>query len=247
MPRLLSWPHDVAIVERSPLSGPRSHNAASSESLTGFIQTVASAFGAWRWQFTVRPMRGSMFRRYRGMATALHGGANAVRVEFCDPDGLTWEQSGIDATAEEIRAGTEWSNGASWSNGENWAYGRPWEGVAVAADQGDDEITILGEHWGHLLGMGDWLGFAPFHFGLYVVTEVIEQDVGSPATSTYRVWPPFRKPLTTSDYATLEPVMVMRPEGESAVTATRGRVMADANTLVLTEVEDADVRDYYTG
>lgn len=247
MARLLSWPHGVAIVDRSPLSGPRSHTAASSESLTGFVQTVASAFGAWRWQFTVRPMRGSMFRRYRGMAAALHGGANAVRVDFCDPDGLSWEESGIDVTPAEVRAGIEWSNGASWSNGENWSFGRPWEDVAAAADEGDDEITISGENWGHTLGMGDYLGFTPYHFGLYIVTEVIAQNTGSPSTSTYRIWPPLRKPLTTDDYATLEPVMAMRPESESAVTASRGRVMAEANTLVMTEVEDADVRDYYSG
>jgi hypothetical protein len=245
MPRLLSWPHDVAITERSPLSGPRSHNSASSESLTGFVQTVASAFGAWRWQFSVRPMRGQRFRRYRGMAAALHGGANAVRVDFCDPDGLTWEESGVTAN---VANGLEWSNGASWSNGENWAVGRPWEDVVGNADQGDDEITIKGAHWGHSLGMGDYIGIVPYHLCVYIVTEVIEQDSeASPSTSTYRVWPPFRKPVTTSDKVTLEPVMAMRPESEAAVTATRGRVMADANTLILTEVEDADVRDYFSG
>jgi hypothetical protein len=96
--------------------------------------------------------------------------------------------------------------------------------------------------------MGDYIGIVPYHLCVYIVTEVIEQDSeASPSTSTYRVWPPFRKPVTTSDKVTLEPVMAMRPESEAAVTATRGRVMADANTLILTEVEDADVRDYFSG
>lgn len=243
MGRLLSWPHGLAIVERSPLTGPRTVGAASTESITGFVQTSASAFGAWRWQFTVRPMRGVLFRRYRGMVTALHGGANAVRVPFCDPDRISWEEAGVEATYAELHNGVPWSNGLPWSNGENWSVGLPTEEVAVAAALGDSFVTLSGAYWGHALGVGDWLGFD--HFGLYVITEVVAQNTGSPATSEYRIWPPLRRALTISSYATLEPVMAMRLEGEAAATATRGRVMAEGNTLTMVEVEDEIVRAYF--
>lgn len=240
MARLLEWINGLAVVARSPLSGPRSVGGASNESIGGFVQTVASALGAWRWSMTVRPMRGRLFRLYRGMVTALHGGANAVRVPFCDPDIMSWEESGVDATPAEIKAGATWSNGQSWSNGENWGIGRPWATVDAVAAKGDTLITLADEYWGHELLGGEWLGFVPFHFGLYIVTEVL-------GDGEYRIWPPLRKALTVDPacYATLRPVMAMRLESEQAATANRGRVLADSNTLTLVEVQDEDVRNFF--
>lgn len=248
MARLLDWINGLSIIARSPLTGPRTVGSASTESLAGYVQTVSSPFGLWRWQFTLRPMRKALFRRYRGLVTALHGGANAVRVTFCDPDGLTWEESGVTATSEEIRAGVPWSNGASFSNGENWSVGRPWETVAVDAAKGDTTIAIYGEHWGNDLVGGEQIGFVPFHFGMYVITEVIARgDAGvSPATpSQYRIWPPLRKAVAVDEYVTLTPVMAMRLESEAAATASRGSRLAEGSSLTLVEVQDEDVREYF--
>lgn len=86
MGRLIPWPEGVRISGMSPLSGPRTIGAASSESLAGYVQTVAGVFGLWRWQLRLAPMKGAAFQRYRGTIAALHGGANALRVPFYNPD-----------------------------------------------------------------------------------------------------------------------------------------------------------------
>lgn len=245
MARLLDWIPGLSIIGRSPLTGPRTIGGGSTESLEGYVQTVSSPFGLWRWQFSLRPMRKALFRRYRGLVTALHGGANAVRVTFCDPDGMTWEESGVTATSEEIRAGLPWSNGASFSNGENWSVGRPWEDVSVAAAKGDTTISISGNHWGHNVLGGEQIGFVPLHLGMYVVTEIVERGdaLSSPSTPTQiRIWPPLRKALKTTDHVTLTPVMAMRLESEAAATATRGSRLAEGNTMTLIEVDDETVR-----
>lgn len=240
MARLLDWIPGLAIVAREPLTGPRAVGGAANESITGYVQTTASAFGAWRWQFTLRGMRGELFRRFRGLAVALHGGANAVRVPVCDPDMMSWAESGVDATPAEIRAGVPWSNGASWQDGENWGVGRPWVAIATAAAKGDTLITLANEYWGPDLDIGDQIGFVPFHFGLYTVTGLTE------VTRQYRIWPPLRMALTVDDFATLTPVMAMRLESEAGARVPRGLSTSQGATLTMVEVEDAIVRSHFT-
>lgn len=239
MARLLDWP-GFRVVAWQPLSGPRTVGASSNESVTGFVQTVSSAFGGWRWQLTLEPLKGRSFRLYRGMVAALNGGANAVRVPFCDPDGLSWADAGMNITAEEIREGTPWFSGLPWANSENWGASRPWVTIAADAAEGDSIVNLADEFWGHTLIGGEWIGFSPLHFGLYVITEVL-------SAGQYRIWPPLRKAIDTDGYATLRPVMAMRLEAENSATASRGAVRADAPTLTLVEVQDADVRDYFNG
>jgi hypothetical protein len=184
-------------------------------------------------------MRKELFRRYRGMVTALHGGANAVRFPVCDPDGLTWQEAGVDATPAEIRAGVAWDNGMSWDNGQNWSIAKPWVSVALDAPKNTSIIRLADEEWGYDLDIGDQIGFVPSHFGLYQVTEVIEEG-------KYRIWPPLRKALTTADWATLDPVIAMRLESESGATASRGSRLAEGNAVTLVEVPDETVREYFT-
>ena len=92
----------------------------------------------------------------------------------------------------------------------------------------------------HDLQVGDYLGFFPFHFGMYVVTEVIEPG-------TYRIWPPLRKALTTDDFATLDPTLAMRLESEDAATADRSLQVAEGASVTMVEVEDYNVREYFAG
>lgn len=239
MARLLSWPVGLKRLSFEPLTGPRSESSASNESLTGFVQTVASAFGAWRWQITFPPMNGSLFRRYRGLVTGLNGAANAVRVPFDDPDVMSFAEAGVTASAEQLRSGSTWSNGHSWSNGKNWRLSRPTVAIAAAAVKGATIIQLENTFWGYGLVGGEWLGFFPFHFGLYVVTEVL-------GGGQYRVWPPLRKDFTLgTTRASLRAVMAMRLESDSGATAARGKVAADNATATLTEVLDEDVRDYF--
>lgn len=453
MGRLIPWPAGVGISGMSPLTGPRTIGAASSESLAGYVQTVAAPFGLWRWHLKLAPMKGATFQRYRGTVAALHGGANALRVPFYNPDtaGLAnisawsqprvalfmrfdgadaatvaydespsrhvatfggnaqldtaqkafgvssllcdgtgdfvtvpnhadwrigagdlftikcrarfaaisgthqivgqWHTSGdrrswalfavnngtdaidvlrfvfstdgstgtVDATAttttgaittgvwydivvtrisdgvirmyldgvlvaSTTHAGAFYANtadplaiggsdaGASSTNGHidqveiirnvgtnftgftpptvvprlSWDApqfdGEIWRHIAddlpaAPAAVGDTIVKLQNNVWGHALGVGDWFGFAPYHFGVYMVTEVL-------APGTYRVWPPLRKAVVDG-YVTRRPVMAMRLESEQSASVDRGLDWADAATMTLVEVLDPDVAQYF--
>lgn len=238
MARLISWPLGLRANYREPLSGPRTVGSAQTQSTGGFVQTVAAPFGLWRWRFSFPPLRGQLFRRYRGWITALHGGANATRVEFCDWDGLSLAQRGIDASQGVWSEGQPWSNAEPWSSGENWSGYAPKVSASAAAALGATEIQLASDFWGHALDYGDQIGIFPLHFGMYMVTEVIEPG-------RYRIWPPLRKAITTDDYATLKPVLAMRLEGEESATAARDAFSTSNASVTLVEVLDYDARDYF--
>lgn len=242
MVRLLSPPRDLPITSVEPLSGPRSVKSGATSSVGGFVQNVASPFGLWRLQITFAAMRKTIFRRYRGWVSALHGGANATRWDYWDPDMMSPRETGIDVPPriDWVTTGhaKNWSNGAPWSNGQGWQMTPPTVSVAASAAKDDTVISLGSTFWGHGLDIGDYLGFLPFHLGLYVVTEVIEPG-------TYRIWPPLRKAITPNDFATLRPTLAMRLESEEAASAGRGLVVAEGLSVTLMEVLDYDVRDYF--
>lgn len=237
MARLISRPDGLGIVSIEPLSGPRAVNAGQNQSISGFVQSVAGAFGLWRFRFAFHAMRGAEFRQYRKWITALHGGANATRWSFFDPDAITFQEAGVNASNFEISTGQPWSNDEPWSNDRNWATSRP--NVAVAEDAAKDAtiVKLTDSFWGHHVD-DVYLGFFPFHFGLYQITEAIRPG-------TYRIWPPLRKAITTDDFATLNPTLALRLEGEDAASAGRGLVVADSLQVTMIEVLDYDVRKYF--
>lgn len=237
MGRLISWPVGISTTHREPMSGPRTVGGGSSESTTGWVQTTSSPYGLWRWQFALPPMRGSTLRRWRGMVTALHGGANAVRVEMRDPDGLSFAESGVTISGATVIAGLPWSNAEPWSNGHNWRPGRPLVAVATAADRWSTYVDLAVTDWGRELQPGDMFGFVGV-FALHVVTQVTAEGL-------YRIWPPLRRAITTDDRATLEPVLAMRLESESGANLPRGVSHAEGLTITLVEVEHADVLAYF--
>lgn len=234
MARLVNWPAGLRAKAREPLSGPRTVGSGATQSIGGFTQTFGSPFGLWKYRFQFPPMRGQLARRYRGWIASMHGGANATRVTFCDWDGLSKEQRGVSG---DLRQG--WSNGLPWSNGEPWKGYVALVTVSAPAERGDTIVTLAGAAWGHSLEYGDLVGFLPFHFGKYIVTEAIEPG-------TYRIWPPLRKAITTADFATLRPTLAMRLESEEGASANRGAAFIDNADVTLVEVFDYDVRSYFT-
>ena len=238
MARLIHWPNGLRANFREPLSGPRAVNAGVTTSIGNFVQTTVSPFGLWRWRFSFPPIRGQLFRRYRGWGAALHGGANATRVPFCDWDGLTLDQMGVDASRDEWRRGRPWGNGMPWSNGRDWQSTPPIVPVAAPAERDATVVSLGSSFWGHGLDYGDLIGFTPFYFGLHMVTEAIEPG-------RYRIWPPLRKALGTEDFATLRPVLAMRLESEDAANAPRGAAFADGLSVTLVEVPDYTVRQWF--
>lgn len=241
MARLLTAPSGLGIISMEPLSGPRVVGGGGSQSMDGFVQTSAAPFGLWRWQFSFHSMREDEFRRYRGWITALHGGANATRWSFFDPDMMRPSQAGF-SVSEFVRwdsiAGLGWSNGEQWSNGMSWKPSPPLVRVGKSGSRGATTIALCSEHWGDRLDVGDYFSMAPFYFGLHVVTEVLEPG-------SYRFWPPLRKAITTTDFMTLNPVLAMRLESEDSAKVGRGLVTADSASIVLIECLDYDVRDYW--
>ena len=235
MARLLSWPRDLGLSKMQPLSGPRSVGAVSNESIKGYVQTVSSAFGLWRWQFTIPFSKGKELRSIRGLITALHGGANAVRFTFADPDRMLSE-GGLNDNTKIVN----WSNGLTWSNNQSWTVAPPLVSVAASAALAADTIQLTVEKWVSELDVGDWIGFCPFHFGLYYITEVIDVDTGR-----FRIWPPLDKAITASTYCTLRPTMVMRLESENGATWSREVSFSSDSALTLVQVQDADAREYF--
>lgn len=240
--RLISPPLGLPVISLEPLSGPRTVGSGATQAISGFTQTSGAAFGLWRWRVAFAPMLGSRYRRHRGWITSLHGGANATRWSFWDPDLMGPREAGIAVpkSTDWTSNGYDrmWSNGKPWSNGRGWGMSPPTVPVTLGSSREASIVSLGSVYWGHDLDIGDLFGFFPFHFGLYMVTQVFEPG-------TYRIWPPLRKALTVGNFATLRPVLVMRLEGEDAATVGRGLFSAEGLTVTMVEVLDYDVREYF--
>ncbi|KKX28225.1 hypothetical protein FDR95_12170 [Rhizobiaceae bacterium LC148] len=240
MGRLLNWPNGLGVRTRRPLSGPRSVGGTSpQDSIGGRSQSVASPFGAWKYEFVLPVAEGRLYRRIEGLITALHGGANAVRVPWPAPDALTLNEAGAKYAYVQERDGMPWDNVMPWANQRNWSASPPNVPVAANASVGATIIRLTADFWGYDLDMGDEIGFFPLHFGKYMITE-------ARGSGEYRIWPPLRKAITTDDFATLKPVLAMKLDGEQAAELSRGVGYGEETTLILSEVFDYDVRDYFT-
>ncbi len=238
MARLLSRPLGLKTTSIEFLTGPTAFNAGSTETAGGFVQTSSSGRGLWRMRFSFPPLQGTLSRRYRGWVAALHGGANATRWTFFDPDRMSFQEAGVQVTSAAMAGGVNWSNGQPWSNGQKWQVGLPLVEVAASVAKDATIITLGTAFWGHRLGYGDMIGFVPLHFGAYMVTETI--DLGR-----YRVWPPLRKAVPAGAYATLEPTLALRLESEAAAPVSRGLIAADNLTATFVEVPDEYVPTWF--
>lgn len=212
------------------LTGPMARNSGANTASDGTEQTFVGIGDVVAFRYTLPPSMNRQARRERGNLLALHSGANAVRIRLLVGDDLSPSEAGL---VEPFGAQT-WSNGQAWDNGGLWAVSYPDVPLAAAAALDDGIVKIADQYWGHNLGIGDPIGFYPFYFGAHFVTEIINPG-------EYRIWPRLRKALTTSDYATLHPVLVMRTKPGGA-TMVRGAVHTEGNSVELVEVFDYHVR-----
>lgn len=239
MARLVSWPQGIKITSFEPTNGPVAIGAGGSKSLGGYTQTVAGI--GFQWEFTVSftAMQNALARSFRGAVMALHSGANALRYTWIDGDRRRASDLGLTG---DFALPVPWDSGGTdvnWSNGQGWQASLPKEEIAAAAAYMATEITLSATSWGELLGVGDYLGFTG-QFGVYMVTEVFEPG-------RYRIFPPLRRAVTVADYATLEPVVVVRPMGPDAIRVPRNISLIEGATASFIEVLDRDVRDFFTG
>lgn len=241
MSRLLSWPLGLGYSDFEFLSGPRSVGESQNTSISDYTQRVTSPFGGWVFQVQFPNLQGSMSREHRGMITALHGGANAVRFTFTDGDRMSLSEAGVLTSESVFDTGQPWSNDETWSNGQNWQSSLPAVTVAAAAAQGDTIVRLSNEYWGHgLREYGDLIGFAPLHLGVYMITESFGDGV-------YRIWPRLRKTLTTTDRAVYPPTMAVRLLNFQAAKVQRDVEKAGNLTAVFAEVFDYRVRENFSG
>lgn len=241
MPRLIDWPDGLMWRARAPVSGPRAVGAGQSESASGYVQTVASPFGLWRFQFTFPPMQRRAARAFAGLVTALHAGANAVRVPLFDPDGPRLREAGVEVAEAAISSGLPWADtGLPFAETDrNWGLGFPPCAILSAAAKGATVLELDPEGWGGAFpDVGTMIGIAPLHFGAYLVTEIFDPGV-------FRIWPPLRKAVSEDDVATLTPVLAMRLLSESDGSFSRDLSALVDPVLTLTEVEDEIVRTHF--
>lgn len=239
MARLISL-SDAGITAFTPISGPMARSSGSNTAQDGSEQVFAGVGDVVALNVELNHKQGLGALTQRGRMFAAHGGANAFRLPVFDPDMIPPRHAGLNVPhhAEWTNLpDLPWSNGEAWANGQGWAPTAPT--VAVSAPSAYDAgiIHLADQHWGHRLPYGSYLGFFPFHFGLYCVTEVIEPG-------TYRIWPRLRKALAVEDFATLTPVIVMRPHIR-VMPPRRGLAVTDEHSIDLHEVIDPYVRSDY--
>jgi len=239
MPRLLYPPTGVCPHGVRPLNGPSVIGSGNTQSLAGYHQTFNVPYGAWEFQLTYGVLRGKDARRFRGWITAMHGGGNATRFPFCDLDRISFADADVVLTApHQYREGAPWGNGQPWGNAQNWRIARS----PVLADgtfaKGTSIIRLGADRWGHALEIGDYIGFFPSHFGMYVITEVFDDK-------SYRIWPTLRKEVTVTDYCTLDPVLALRLKEAKGVDMARDDFAIQNPTLSMIEVLHENAIGYF--
>lgn len=239
MARLISL-SDAGITAITPISGPMARNSGSNTAQDGSEQVYAGVGDVVALNVEFNHKQGLGVLAQRGRMIGVHGGANAFRMPVFDPDMISPREAGLDVPARlgwTSLKDLTWSNGMPWSNGMGWQPTAPTVKIAASAAYGSHLVRLADEHWGHRLPLGSWFGFFPFHFGLYTVTE--ERGDG-----WYRIWPRLRKALTTDDFATLHPVIVMRPR-PGILPPRRGLAVTDEFSIDLVEVIDPYVRRHF--
>jgi len=227
MARLLAMPCLPAPLAVTELAGPNARNSGANTFGDGSEQTFDHLGDVWALSFERSALFGADARRERGWKKALLGGRNAIRIDFFDADRMTAPEAGGVSRAV-------WSPGA-WSSGA-WGEWLPRVSVAQPAAFDTSIITLTETAWGHDLDYGDYVGFEPFHFGMYAIVHAL-------GAGRYRIWPRLRKALTTADFANLTPVLAMRPS--SALLHARGLAFTVSEPVPMVEVFDYHARDHF--
>lgn len=234
--KIIDWPVGIQYGSITWTQGPVVK--APSESVTSRFQTVESPNGLVGFDLTLQPMNERTARIYRGLISFLHGGANAVRFTFFDPDRPTFGELGY---AESEALGTyhadTWDDGQTWAEGNYWEAGLPLATLTASSAKGTTSVTIDLSEWNDELYAGTIIGF-PLHFGLYTVKYVN----GNVAT----IWPPLRAAVASGEYVTLEPVIACRLSSSDGGRFSRGSSHIQDATISLVEVPDEIVNTYAT-
>ena len=235
MGRLLNWPTDLYWERQQILAGPRTVGASQTTSTVGFNQTTQSPFGSWVIQLDFPRLQEKAYRAYRGWVAGMQGGANATRFTMVDFHGAITLNP--DGTERPRLIGFDEGFGFEERN-HPFQFPATLVRVASPSAQGDTIIHLEQEEWEPQLQVGDYIGFVPFHFGKYLIT----QDMGE---GRYRVTLPLRTSIDENTYATLFPTLAMRLTSEDAAPVGRTTAQSDALSVTLTEVFHDDVLEFF--
>lgn len=236
--RMVPFPVGLPITALTPQGGPLV--LGSTTSGTRKTQVVVDPTGGlWSFTLEVAKMKGPMARAFSQLSVALHGGANCCRVPFFDPDEPSFREMGINVSDNYDQQYVSWSNGEFWSNGKPWRIGKPLATIAAASAKNSGTITIDTTAWGGVLPT--FFGIVG-HFAVYCVTG----STFSGNVATCRVFPPVRRAITTTDYATLRPVMAAQLTGPSGAPWSRDASAMSGAQLDIIEVPDEVVLNYVT-
>lgn len=244
MARLLTWNDALGLTSLEIVNGPNVRNSGSNTGQDGGEQVYAGVGSVWTFRLGLPISQRRTARHVRGLLDALDGGVNAMRFTVYDRDMMSPAEAGIVGGSNcdwHGIGGNNWSNGMPWSNGMSWHTTPPTVPVVADAARDTGIIRLGNQFWGHRLGYGDQIGFFPFHFGMYRIVEVLEPGV-------YRVKYRLRKSIQAGDYATLRPVIVLRPTSKDAANApAQVPGHTDGGSILLTEVIDSYVRKQFAG
>ena len=235
--RMVDFPVDLPIRTRRPIGGPGVLGATQSE--TEKSQVVTSPFGdLLRWEITCPPMRGAGARAFKQLTVAAQSGANCFRFELCDIDEPSYGELGLNISNSQ-GGKVPFSNGQTFTNGKLMTLNKPLADIAAASAKNSGTIVIDASAWNGVLPA--WFGIVG-HFAAYFITgAVFNGDI-----ATCRVWPPVRRDIATSDFATMRPVVAMQLMGPGGAAWSRQIEVQDGMTLQMQEVLDETVRAYVT-
>ncbi len=117
----------------------------------------------------------------------------------------------------------EWAGGVEWASGQQWGQQLAIVWVGANAYEGDTQITLSDEYWGHDLGIGEVIGFSDY-WGAHTITEII-------SAGTYRIWPALRNDITTAQKASLRPSIAVTVVAQSS---SYSRQLANTGYLSVT-------------
>lgn len=133
------------------------------EPWAGRRQIISPLVSEWRLAMTLNLGTELRVRAFRALKAALKGRFTAINVPLFDPFRVRFEDAGW---AAPTPPGISFSDGAFFSDGSGWAYPDVATTVAVAAEEGSEEITLEVASIGDALGVGHFLSIDDF---LYVV------------------------------------------------------------------------------
>lgn len=236
--RLLRWPAGLHWAVLTPAGGP--NVLGSTESVTGDVQTVETPNGLMGWSLEYPAMVGAKARAFRGLVTALHGGANAVRMTVRDPDARL-RHFDPTATAETVKfADGKVLIGADGVS-HGFRVGVPLASVTQAAAIDAEEIRFDRTPYGAADLTGLQFGFVGA-FGCYWIKEW-RATWADPDIVVARIWPPLRRAITTASRMTLCPQVAVRLTGRDAGQWSRGATRVESGSLSLIEVPDEILRE----